>query len=148
MDEIQNLANSLWELETKLEALSSEYANISGQYQGESFAEQNHYANILDELIQTATHEYGSAIGFTRQTILELSRYLVFRKTHKEFPSDQLEKIIDDHMLSATEKQTLATLYLDGDNKQILATIEQIKQEWNTIFENRTYYQVKKSLDK
>ena len=141
MENVAQLVEDLLAVERQLEQLSRQYADLYKKYDGEDFAEQKLLAtDTLDNLILAATHENASVIGFQRQTILDLCQLIAFRKTYHFFNDAELSLIIDSPDLTAPEKLILHKKCAD------FTTMESIKIQWNQLFNNKTYRQVKTSL--
>ena len=96
--------------------------------------------DTLDILILAATHENASVIGFQRQRILDLCQLIAFRKTYHFFNDAELSLIIDTADLTAPEKLILRKKCAD------FTTLESVKIQWNQLFNNKNYHQVKTSL--
>ena len=141
MNTPEQLLEDLLKISTELEHLSHVYADFYKNYMGQAFAEQSVLAGEkLDNLILRATHETASEIDFCRQSIVNLSQFIEFRKTHHVFDDVELSLIIDKTDLSALEKAGLQKKY----NTSI--DIMSIKRQWNQLFINKNYKQVKTSL--
>ena len=141
MNRIHNLLEGLLQVEKELEVLSSEYAELYKEYAGEEFSGQNKLAeDKLDNLILAVTHETATEIGFYRQRIIELTNFISFRKTLKNFTDEDLEKLIDNPSLPSTEKLQLQK----KTTKSIVVEIEQIKSSWNMLFNNSSYAKIKR----
>jgi hypothetical protein len=141
MTPINQLTADLSKVETELEHLSHTYADFYKNYTGELFAEQTVLAtDKLDNLILQATHEVASQIGFCRQTIIDLCHFIDFRKTYHFLTDAELNLIIDKADLSASEKLILLKKCTDSGN------LQSIKMQWNQLFNNKSYAQVKTNL--
>jgi hypothetical protein len=141
MLQINQLAADLSKVETELEHLSHTYADFYKNYTGELFAEQSALAtDKLDNLILQATHEVASQIGFCRQTIVDLCHLIDFRKSYHFLTDAELSLIIDKADLSASEKLILLKKCTDSGN------LQSIKMQWNQLFNNKSYAQVKTNL--
>jgi hypothetical protein len=141
MTPINQLTADLSKVETELEHLSHTYADFYKNYTGELFAEQTVLAtDKLDNLILQATHEVASQIGFCRQTILDLCHFIDFRKSYHFLDESELSLIIDKADLTAPEKLILLKKCTDSGN------LQSIKMQWNQLFNNKSYAQVKTNL--
>jgi hypothetical protein len=141
MENVAQLVEYLLTVERQLEQLSRQYAELYKKYDGDDFSEQKLLASDkLDNLILAATHENASVIGFQRQAILDLCQYIAFRKTYLYFNDEELSLIIDSPDLTAPEKLILRKKCADS------TTLESIKTQWNQLFNNKNYRQVKISL--
>jgi hypothetical protein len=141
MNTLDQLFNDLLKVETELERLSRVYADFYKSYMGEAFAEQAVLASDkLDNLILATTHESASVIGFQRQAILDLCHLIEFRKSYHFFNDADLVSIIDKPNLSAPEKLILRKKCANS------VDLESIKTQWNQLFKNKNYSQVKISL--
>jgi hypothetical protein len=127
-------------IEKKLENLSREYVNLFIEYLGNNFKEQNFLSgNIMDNLVRSATHETASQIGFYRQEIIDLVKFISFRKTYKNYDDKDLGMIIDNENLSSTEKLILQR----KTNNKIVIEIKEIVAIWNATFDNKRYSQIR-----
>ena len=95
----------------------------------------NKYENFLIEM----THETGTNIGFYRNDICKLNKYINFRIKYNSFSEEIIGKMIDDKLTLIEKKE------LSEDNKDIIKIIGEIKQNWNKTFENISY---KKFMEK
>ena len=91
----------------------------------------------------SATHETASQIGFYRNDIETLARFIAFRETHALFGDDELAQILDDK-INIELKHVISKRF---DSVEImLQQIDLLKQDWNKAFSNKSYSKVKKQL--
>ncbi len=143
MNRIEIFLEKLQRIENELECLSREYSDIYKEYSGLEFAEQSILAeDKLDNLILATTHEVATEIGFCRQNINYLVKYILFRKAFKSFTENELEAIIDNQELNSKEK-----LYLQKRiNGNITEELSNIKKSWNKSFENKSFHKIKQEI--
>lgn len=144
MNSIDAMLDQLLKIEKELEQLSSAFSDVYKEYSGVEFPEQVMLAeDKLDNLILSATHEVATEIGFYRQNIRDLVRYILFRKEYRNFTDKDLKSIIDNQFLTVQEKLNLQT---KSDNK-IIDDLNQIKFKWNELFDNKSYHKIKTELN-
>ncbi len=143
MNTSDQLIKELLRIENELESLNNEYSNLYKQYTGNDFTEQNMLAeDTLDNLIIAATHEAATGIGFFRHSIVELIKFIGFRKRYHDYSDHDLHKIIDEPDVSIKERISLS----DRSDKRNLSDLEEIRKTWNELFMNKSYAKVKVRL--
>jgi hypothetical protein len=136
----------LGQLEAQLHALSHEYAELYQQFSGDEFAEQEAYANRLEDLVLTATHESATTLGFTKEALIRLAKLTEFRQAYKHFSNWQLSQIIDNQELTAPAKLALKSQLAITDMARLLALLTEIKKAWHLKFPTQTYAQVTQAI--
>ena len=142
MPNLNSFLAKLGRVETQLQELSHEYAELYQQFTGDDFAEQNTYANRLDDLVLLVTHESAATIGFTREALEKLAKLTKFRQECKRFSSSQLAQIIDNPELTAPEKLALKNQLGITDIAHLLTLLAEVKEVWHLAFPTQTYAQV------
>jgi len=143
MKSIEAMLDQLLKIEKELEQLGSAFSDVYKEYSGFEFSEQVMLAeDKLDNLILAATHEVATEIGFYRQSIRDLAKYILFRKEYRDFTDEELKSIIDNQFLTTQEKLNLQA----KSNNKIIDDLKQIKYKWNELFDNKSYHKIKSEL--
>ena len=128
----------------ELGKLDSLAYDISQMYSGNAFPEQTKLsADILENLMLTVTHDIASEIGLYREDIEMLAKFIEFREKYCEFSDDETSKILDEELPIALKRNF--SKRFDAE-KNMIARIDRLRQEWNETFENMTYAKLKKKL--
>lgn len=90
INKIENILTQLSELEGKYDFTLAE------QCQGNLFPTQMELATKMENLIHQLTHEMGSTIAFLKDDVIELYRYIEFRKKYAILSDCELLFLIDD----------------------------------------------------
>lgn len=146
MPTLDSFLAKLGQLEAQLHTLSHEYAELYQQFSGDEFAEQQAYANHLENLVLTATHESATTLGFTREAFSSLAKLMEFRQAHKQFSNWQLAQIIDNQELTAPNKLALKSQLAITDTARLLALLTEVKEAWHLKFPTQTYAQVTQTI--
>ena len=132
LERINSLTTELIKIENDLNKLNTEF-NIDGLDEIQK----------LNELIHQTTHEVASEIGFNRNKIFYLAKFIDFRNQYKMFSIEDLEQIIDSENLSAELKNQL----FNGKSKEakilLLKEIDTLKKTWFQEFENNSFRKIK-----
>jgi hypothetical protein len=94
------------------------------------------------DLLTAITHEIGSEIGFYKDDIKKMNKYLYFRMEYNDFSDEILEKIIDSE-LTLMEKKDMFKGY---GTKETLNLLKTIRNDWNIIFENVSYKKIRDKI--
>jgi hypothetical protein len=141
-NQIKQLCNELLTIENQLEQLSRQYASVYETYDGELFLEQHQLAaNQLDNLVLAATHEAASNLGFMRQNLYDLTQFITFRTQFSQFTDQEIEQILDNPSLSATEK-----MRLKAKCDAIIPQMNKIQSTWQALFKQQSYAKIKTKL--
>ncbi len=146
MKEIEEFLDEAYEIEISLQKLSNQYADLYETLRGDLFRNQNQIAADFENAIISLTHETASMIGFERIRILTIAKYVDFRKKCYYFTDEQLLKAIDGE-LNASTKLEWANQMFEGNTKLILEQINDIKENWNDTFSNKSYIKVKMEMN-
>lgn len=146
MPTLDSFLAKLGQLEAQLHALSHEYAELYQQFSGDEFAEQQAYANYLENLVLTATHESATTLGFTKEALSSLAKLSEFRQAHKQFSNWQLAQIIDNQELTAPNKLALKSQLAITDTARLLALLTEVRKAWHLKFPTQTYAQVTQTI--
>lgn len=90
INKIENILTQLSELEGKYDF------SLADKYQGNVFPAQMKLAVKMENLIHQITHEMCSTIAFLKEDIIELHRYIEFRKKYAILSDCELLFLIDD----------------------------------------------------
>ncbi|MDR1243063.1 MAG: hypothetical protein LBM00_09845 [Deltaproteobacteria bacterium] len=143
MNEYDNFMNSILKIENQLNILygKSEYLvdDLINNIEKLNFIDMDIIINRYENLMIAITHEIRSEIGFFRDDIDKLNKYIHFRIKYNNFTDDILENIVDTELTLTDKKE----IFRKNDNKEIIKTIKEIKQDWNRTFENKGYKKIK-----
>ncbi|GAB3639047.1 hypothetical protein GCM10027422_46380 [Hymenobacter arcticus] len=139
MSNLDSFLAKLGQLEAQLLALSHEYAELYQQFAGDAFAEQNACASYLENLVLTATHESATDLGFAREAIIVVAKFIEFRRDYKHLSDWQLAQIIDNLELAAPAKLELKNQLAIMDTAHLLALLAEVKKAWQLKFPTKTY---------
>lgn len=148
MDQLTSLMDDLYKIEVQLNTLNSKYADLYQAYSGDTFTDQNLYADKLEDLIHTATHETGSQIGFIREHMGILAKYIDFRKENNDLSETEFETIIDHETVTLSVKMALSKRLKNKNDKSVLNRIEIIRSVWDNLFKNRSFNDIRAILNK
>lgn len=90
INQIEDIVKQLSELEGKYDF------SLADKYQGNTFPTQMELATKMENLIHQLTHEMGSTIAFLKDDIIELRKYIEFRKRYSILSDSELLFLIDD----------------------------------------------------
>jgi len=131
-------------IEKELDELDSFAYDISPLYNGDTFPEQTKlFADKLENLLIAVTHETASEIGFLRNNIENLVKFIEFREKYQEFSDNELTEILETN-LSPEQKRNLSKRF--ETVKNMIMRIDELKQNWNETFKNKDYSKIKKQL--
>lgn len=142
--QLNELLEKLYQAEKMLDQLEASAYAISENYNSNAFPEQTELAeNQLENLIIAATHETASQIGFYRNNIETLANFISFREKYAIINDEELAKILDEN-LPIENKKNISKRFDSVQNMQ--KQLEQLQQDWNQTFQNKSYVKVKKQL--
>lgn len=90
INQIENILTQLSELEGKYDF------SLADKYQGNAFPTQMELDTKMENLIHQLTHEMRSTIAFLKDDIIELRKYIEFRKRYSILSDGELLFLIDD----------------------------------------------------
>lgn len=141
---LKDFLERIYRIERELDALDSFAYEISTLYNGDTFPEQAKLsADKLENLMIAITHEIASQIGFLRNDIGCIAKFIEFREKYHEFSDSELAEILEQN-LSMGQKQNLSKRFNTTEN--MFMRIDELKQNWNEIFSNKGYSKIKKQL--
>lgn len=121
----------------QLGKLSSLSDKCLSEFEGQEFEEQERLQGKLDDLFLIATHEIATQLAFTKEEIINVVKYINFRKKYPDLSETELRRIID------CENQDIK-FKMEIKSKLNHYTIQYIKEEWNRTFENKSFEKVTK----
>jgi hypothetical protein len=144
--EFDGFINDILEIEKQLNTLYKKSDDLVNDLLSKTESMQLMDKDIImtkyENLMIGITHEIGAEMGFYRDHIIKLNKYINFRIKYNNFSDETLERIIDNE-LTLAEKKKLC----DGNKvKEVLSMISEIKQNWNKIFENMPYKKFKEKI--
>lgn len=139
INKIENILTQLSELEGKYDFTLAE------QCQGNSFPTQMELATKMENLIHQLTHEMGSTIAFLKDDIIELNKYIEFRKRHSMLSDYELLFLIDGigENISIKKDITGKAIPING-----LDLRKQIQSDWKSDFGNVSFEKINSKLKK
>jgi hypothetical protein len=146
MNEYDNFMNTILKIENQLNILCGKSEDLVGdlinRIEKFNFVDRNSIINRYENLMIAITHEIRSEMGFFRADIDTLNNYIDFRIKYNDFTDDILEKIVDTELTVSDKKE----IFRKNDNREIIKTIREIKQDWNKTFENKGYKKIKEEI--
>jgi len=140
MIKLDGLMERIVNVERELEEIERDFVEFPSLYDGDVFTEQPLLAVNLESRLTSITHEAASVIGFQREDIFNLCKYIEFRKMHNWFDNTELEQIIDTEMPSLELKAHLSKKI--KDKTELLHRISNARSEWNATFRGLSYKSV------
>ena len=141
---LNDFLEKIYQIERELDKLDSFAYDISPLYNGDTFPEQAQLsADKLENLMIAITHEIASEIGFYRNDIENLAKFIDFREKYQEFSDSELIEILETN-LSMEQKLNLSKRFDTVGN--MIMRIDELKQNWNETFNNKYYSKIKKQL--
>ena len=141
---LNEFLEKIYRIERELDELDHFAYEISQLYNRDIFPEQGKLsADKFENLMIAATHETASQIGFLRNDIENLAKFIEFSEKYGEFSDNELNEILDEK-LPMELKRDLSKRF---DNvKNMIVRIDKLRQEWNETFNNIEYSKIKKKL--
>lgn len=141
---LNEFLEKIFRIERDLDELDSFAYEISSLYNSDTFPEQTKLsADKLENLMIAVTHETASEIGFLRNEIENLAKFIEFREKYQEFSDNELTEILEQN-LSMEQKRNFSKRFDTKEN--MIMRIEELNQDWNENFENKNYSKIKKRL--
>ena len=138
INKIENILTQLSELEGKYDF------SLADKYQGNIFPTQMELAVKMEDLVHQITHEIGSTIAFLKEDIIELHRYIEFRKKYAILSECELLFLIDDIGGNLNIKKCI-------NNKTIASNWLNIRQtvleDWKSNFGNASFEKINSKLN-
>jgi hypothetical protein len=140
---LKEFINKILCIERELEELENSSYDFFPLYNGRLFSEQEKLAVNMENLALSLTHETATQIGFMRNDLEYLAKFIDFREKYSEFSDTELEEIMDKN-LSLTLKKDFLKRFNTAES--MIIRINELQQEWNTTFGNQDYIKLKKQL--
>ena len=140
---LNEFLEKVYRIERELDELDCFAYKLSPHYNTEAFPEQEKLSIELENLMIVITHETASQIGFYRNDIENLVKFIEFREKYCEFSDNELSEILDENL--SIELKLHFSKRFDTINDMIVR-IDALKQDWNKIFKSMKYSKIKKKL--
>ena len=134
---IENILTQLSELEGKYDF------SLADKYQGNAFPEQMELAVKMENLIHQTTHEMGSTIAFLKDDIIELHRYIEFRKKYAILSDCELLFLIDDIGVDLSLKKHISDKAIP---LSWLDLRQEILKDWKSYFGNMSFEKINSKI--
>lgn len=137
--------NKIEDILTQLSELEGKYDfSLADKYQGDVFPAQMTLAVKMENLVHQITHEMCSTIAFLKEDIMELHRYIEFRKKYAILSECELLFLIDDiggnmNMKKSINDKAIASNWLDMR--------QTILKDWKNDFGNVSFEKINSKLD-
>ena len=137
--------NKIEDILTQLSELEGKYDfSLADKYQGNVFPAQMTLAVKMENLVHQITHEMCSTIAFLKEDIMELHRYIEFRKKYAILSECELLFLIDDiggnmNMKKSINDKAIASNWLDMR--------QTILKDWKSDFGNVSFEKINSKLD-
>lgn len=138
---MKSILDKLITIQKTLNLLSKEIDDVTEIYYGNKFDDQQKIASYIENMLLALTHETASTIGFMCQDLEQAVNLFSIREKYSQLTDIDFEEIIDSEIITMSRKKELISKL---DNR--LATLSTIKEEWNTLFRNRSYRKVASSI--
>ena len=138
INKIENILTQLTELEGKYDFY------LVDKYQGNTFPAQMKLAVKMESLIHQITHEMCSTIAFLKEDIIELHRYIEFRKKYAILSDSELLFLIDDiggnlNIKKCINDKAISLSWLDMR--------QTILKDWESDFGNVSFEKINSKLN-
>lgn len=137
---MKQIIAALLNIENSISKLIGESENINKDSKAE-FENQERLMVFIEEKVYDFLHQAETDIGFFRNDIELLVKYIEFRKVFAFFTHKELLVLIDNENISAAEKhQLIKDRNISGT--QLLEKIKSMQKEWNRKFDNISYEKI------
>lgn len=139
INQIENILTQLSEIEGKYDF------SLADKYQGNIFPTQVELAVKMENLVHQITHEMGSTIAFLKDDIIELHRYIEFRKKYAILSDCELLFLIDNiggelNIKKCINDKAISLSWLD--------LRQAILEDWKNDFGNMSFEKINSKLFK
>lgn len=137
--------NKIEDILTQLSELEGKYDfSLADKYQGDVFTAQMTLAVKMENLVHQITHEMCSTIAFLKEDIIELHRYIEFRKKYAILSECELLFLIDDiggnmNIKKSINDKAIASNWLDMR--------QTILKDWKSDFGNVSFEKINSKLN-
>ncbi|WP_291589641.1 hypothetical protein [Bacteroides sp.] len=137
INQIENILTQLSEIEGKYDF------SLADKYQGNIFPTQVELAVKMENLVHQITHEMGSTIAFLKDDIIELHRYIEFRKKYAILSDCELLFLIDNiggelNIKKCINDKAISLSWLD--------LRQAILEDWKNDFGNMSFEKINSKL--
>lgn len=139
INQIEDIVKQLSELEGKYDF------SLADKYQGNTFLTQMELATKMENLIHQLTHEMGSTIAFLKDDIIELRKYIEFRKRYSILSDSELLFLIDDIGGNLSIKKHISDKAIPLSWLDLKQTI---LNDWKSNFGNMSFERIYQSMNK
>jgi len=139
INQIEDIVKQLSELEGKYDF------SLADKYQGNTFLTQMELATKMENLIHQLTHEMGSTIAFLKDDIIELRKYIEFRKRYSILSDSELLFLIDDIGGNLSIKNHISDKAIPLSWLDLKQTI---LNDWKSNFGNMSFERIYQSMNK
>ena len=145
-NDFDDFIKNIMEIEKHLSLLEKKSENLvdglTNKMRNINFSDKDLLITKYEDYLTAITHEVGSEIGFYRDDIDKLNKYIHFRIKYHNFTDENIEKIIDEEITILEKKE----IFQGNNNKDMINMIKEMKQEWNKVFKNLPYKKLKKKI--
>lgn len=144
---IMNIGNDMEELIGKIDDILSSLKELEGKYdysfaekyQGNDFSNQMELAVKMENLVHQISHEMCSEIAFLKEDIIELHRYIEFRKKYSMLSESELLLLIDGiGECMSIKKRILGKLA----SSKWMEVKKRVDDDWQNLFGNCAFEKV------
>lgn len=139
INQIEDIVKQLSELEGKYDF------SLADKYHGNTFLTQMELATKMENLIHQLTHEMGSTIAFLKDDIIELRKYIEFRKRYSILSDSELLFLIDDIGGNLSIKKHISDKAIPLSWLDLKQTI---LNDWKSNFGNMSFERIYQSMNK
>lgn len=137
INQIENILTQLSEIEGKYDF------SLADKYQGNIFPTQVELAVKMENLVHQITNEMGSTIAFLKDDIIELHRYIEFRKKYAILSDCELLFLIDNiggklNIKKCINDKAISLSWLD--------LRQAILEDWKNDFGNMSFEKINSKL--
>ena len=130
-------------IEKELDKLENVASDLSERHNGKAFPEQEKLSVNMENLAITMTHETASQLGFYREDIENLSKFITLRENYNEFSDEDFELILDKDISIEFKKRIMKRFDNSGN---MMKRIADLRKDWNIAFKNIGYAKIKNRL--
>ncbi|HPH99183.1 MAG TPA: hypothetical protein PK772_02515 [Chitinophagaceae bacterium] len=141
------IVDKICALEQSLDKLSREYdVYKDANFENLAFENAAQLLAKLEDKLHVITHEISSEIGFMRNDIEQLIKFIEFKKRHSVLSNEALTAIIDKNI--SVEKKNALIHELKLSIKDGIHYLEDVRKDWNKTFNNKDFSPIAASINK
>jgi hypothetical protein len=137
---LNRFISEILRIERELDKLDDSSYELFTLYNRQLFPEQEKLAVNIENMVTALTHETASTIGFMRNDLAYLSKFIDFREKYSNFTDAELDEILETNISISLKKDLLNRFETAED---MLKQINELRQKWNVIFNNQSYAKIK-----